>query len=120
MDITELLHRVHSGDREALDAVIPLVYTELKKLASGHLRREGQAPLIETTALVHEAFSGWPARVNQPMKPRAFLWHRVAPDAADPRGYGARPGDSKRSGVREVHLTEIPDSAASRIVFRLR
>ena len=56
MQITELLQRVHAGDRQAMDAVIPLVYGELKKLAAGHLRREGGAKTLETTALVHEAF----------------------------------------------------------------
>ena len=34
MELTELLQRVHAGEREALDTVIPLVYTELKKLAA--------------------------------------------------------------------------------------
>jgi RNA polymerase sigma-70 factor (ECF subfamily) len=55
MPITELLKRVHEGDPQALNSVIPLVYSELKKLAAGHLRREGNQP-IQTTALVHEAF----------------------------------------------------------------
>jgi RNA polymerase sigma factor (TIGR02999 family) len=54
--ITTLLQRLESGDRDALDAVIPLVYDELKKLAKSHLRREGKAVPLETTALVHEAF----------------------------------------------------------------
>ncbi len=56
MRITELLQRVHTGDARALDAVIPFVYDELKKLAAGHLRREAGERAIETTALVHEAF----------------------------------------------------------------
>jgi RNA polymerase sigma factor (TIGR02999 family) len=56
MEITELLKRVHDGDLQALHTVIPLVYTELKKLAAAHLRREAGAHRIETTALVHEAF----------------------------------------------------------------
>jgi RNA polymerase sigma-70 factor, ECF subfamily len=56
MQITELLKRVHEGDPQALRAVIPLVYGELKKLAAGHLRREGRAQRLETTALVHEVF----------------------------------------------------------------
>src|SRR5215831_10356734 len=56
MEITELLQRVRAGDKEALNTVIPLVYNELKRLASAHLRRErGGAPL-ETTGLVHEVF----------------------------------------------------------------
>src|SRR6266851_9677032 len=56
MQITELLHRVRAGDQRALDTVIPLVYDELKKLAAAHLRREGKARPLDTTALVHEAF----------------------------------------------------------------
>src|SRR5437016_2333422 len=56
MEITQLLQRVHDGDQQALDTVIPLVYAELKKLAAAHLRREGRERPLETTALVHEAF----------------------------------------------------------------
>ena len=42
MQITELLQRIHSGDEQALQTVIPLVYAELKKLASAHLWHEGR------------------------------------------------------------------------------
>jgi RNA polymerase sigma-70 factor, ECF subfamily len=56
MQITELLQHVHAGDQQALHTVISLVYDELKKLAAGHLKREGKARPLETTALVHEAF----------------------------------------------------------------
>ena len=54
--LTILLQRLESGDRAAIDSVIPLVYDELKKLARAHLRREVGATPLETTALVHEAF----------------------------------------------------------------
>jgi hypothetical protein len=52
MEITQLLQRIQTGDRQALNEVIPLVYVELKKLASAHLRREGGPVGLETTALV--------------------------------------------------------------------
>ena len=55
VELTDLLHRIHSGDRDALDAAIPLVYSELKKVAANHLRREAGRRL-ETTALVHETY----------------------------------------------------------------
>ncbi len=54
--LTKLLRRLETGDRDAIDAVIPLVYDELKKLARSHLRREAGMVPLETTALVHEAF----------------------------------------------------------------
>lgn len=56
MEITELLQRVHQGDANALDAVVPLIYGELKRLAAGHLRRESGVRSLDTTSLVHEAF----------------------------------------------------------------
>ncbi|MGC9946913.1 MAG: ECF-type sigma factor [Bryobacteraceae bacterium] len=56
MQITDLLRRVHDGDAEAMNAVAPLVYQELKQLAMGHLRYERAPAAIEATALVHEAF----------------------------------------------------------------
>ncbi len=61
MDITALLQKAHEGDGEALNAVIPVVYQELKKLASSQLRREHSDPgqsgqALQTTVLVHEAF----------------------------------------------------------------
>ena len=54
--ITELLKRVNSGDSDAFNAVVPLVYQELKRMAAGRLRAELRPGSIETTALVHEAF----------------------------------------------------------------
>jgi RNA polymerase sigma-70 factor (ECF subfamily) len=63
---TELLHRIRGGEREALDAAIPLVYGELKKVAANHLRKEPLgAGRLETTALVHETFLKI-AGVNKP------------------------------------------------------
>jgi RNA polymerase sigma factor (TIGR02999 family) len=56
MEITRLLCRAHEGDAEALQAVIPLVYEELKRLAASQLRREHAPVAIQTTVLVHEAY----------------------------------------------------------------
>lgn len=55
-DVTNLLVRWGSGDRDALDALTPLVYNELRKLAKSYLRRERPDHTLEGTALVHEAY----------------------------------------------------------------
>lgn len=55
-DITTLLVRWGRGDQQALDALTPLVYQELRRLANGYLRRERQDHTLEGTALVHEAY----------------------------------------------------------------
>ncbi len=55
-DVTRLLAKWSDGDREALDALTPLVYNELRRLAKSYLRRERPDHTLEGTALVHEAY----------------------------------------------------------------
>jgi RNA polymerase sigma factor (TIGR02999 family) len=53
---SELVERWSRGDKDALAKLIPLVYFELKRLASGYMRREQNAGTLQTTALIHEAY----------------------------------------------------------------
>lgn len=53
-DITQLLQRAGAGDAPALDALLPMIYGELRRIAHGQ-SIGGQATL-NTTALVHEAY----------------------------------------------------------------
>ena len=55
-DVTELLSRWTRGDRDALDALVPVVYSELRRMAARFLRRERTEHTLQPTALVHEAF----------------------------------------------------------------
>lgn len=55
-NVTQLLDAWRSGDRAALDALMPLVYRELQRLAHGALRGERAGHTLQTTALVHEVF----------------------------------------------------------------
>ena len=55
-DITQLLLDWSSGDREALDQLMPLVYTQLRQLAHARLREQAPDHTLNTTALVHEAY----------------------------------------------------------------
>jgi RNA polymerase sigma factor (TIGR02999 family) len=48
--------RWRSGDREALEALMPLVYDELRRLANHYLRQERSDHTLQSTALVHEAY----------------------------------------------------------------
>jgi RNA polymerase sigma factor (TIGR02999 family) len=54
--VTQLLGRLHDGDRAALDALLPLVYDELHALARRQRRRWRGDYTLHTTALVHEAY----------------------------------------------------------------
>jgi RNA polymerase sigma factor (TIGR02999 family) len=55
-DVTQLLVNWSRGDQAALDQLMPLVYGELRRLASAYLRRERSNHTLQSTALVHEAF----------------------------------------------------------------
>src|SRR5437773_3664242 len=55
-DVTDLLIDWGKGDQEALNKLMPLVYDELHRLASRHLRHERPGHTLQTTALVHEAY----------------------------------------------------------------
>ena len=54
--ITELLVQWREGDRAALDRLIPLVYKELRRIASYNLRRRRPGDSLQTSALINEAY----------------------------------------------------------------
>ena len=54
--VTQLLLDWSRGDRAALNDLMPLVYQELRKLASGYLRSERPDHTLQPTALIHEAY----------------------------------------------------------------
>jgi RNA polymerase sigma-70 factor, ECF subfamily len=55
--ITGLLQRFAGGDKDALDRLIPLVYSELQRLADNYIRNERPGHTLQPTALVHEAYA---------------------------------------------------------------
>ncbi|MEM8486161.1 MAG: sigma-70 family RNA polymerase sigma factor [Bacteroidota bacterium] len=67
-EVTRLLVAWRQGDEQALDALMPSVYDELRRLAHKHLNRERQDHTLNTTDLVHEAYlnlaGGDPVAIN--------------------------------------------------------
>src|ERR1041384_4990424 len=55
-DITQLLHEAGQGDRSAADQVVAQLYGDLQRLARQRIRQAGEMTLLDTTALVHEAW----------------------------------------------------------------
>lgn len=55
-DVTQLLARWAGGEQGALDALMPIVYAELRRIADAYLRRERRDHTLQPTALVHEAW----------------------------------------------------------------
>lgn len=55
-DVTRILSAIEDGDPSAADQLLPLVYDELRKLATQRLVQEKPGQTLQATALVHEAY----------------------------------------------------------------
>ena len=55
-DVTNLVIRSREGDRDAIDSLFAAAYQELRRLARARLRAGGRDAVLDTTALVHEAY----------------------------------------------------------------
>ena len=55
-EVTLLLEAIDSGDRQAASQLLPVVYTELRRLAATKIAREAPGQTLQATALVHEAW----------------------------------------------------------------
>ena len=55
-EVTRLLVEWREGNRAALDALLPMVYEELRRLAESYISRERSGHTLQPTALVHEAY----------------------------------------------------------------
>ncbi len=55
-DVTRILSRIESGDQQASEELLPLVYEELRKLAAARMISERPDHTLQATALVHEAY----------------------------------------------------------------
>lgn len=55
-DVTRILSAIEQGDPQAAEQLWPMVYDELRKLASRKLHQEKPGQTLQTTALVHEAY----------------------------------------------------------------
>jgi RNA polymerase sigma factor (TIGR02999 family) len=54
-DVTQILKTIEAGDPSAAEQLLPLVYEELRKLASARMAQENPGQTLQATALVHEA-----------------------------------------------------------------
>jgi RNA polymerase sigma-70 factor (ECF subfamily) len=99
-EITQLLLAWRSGDSTALNRLMPLVYQELRRLAHYFMSRERPGHLLQTTALVNEAYLRlvdssrvkWESRAHF-LAVAGQLMRRVLVDAARERRSRKRGGD---------------------------
>lgn len=99
-EITRLLEAHHSGESEAFDRLMPLVYDELRRVARSQRRRQAPTLTLDTGALVHEAYLelvdergiAWESRGHF-FGIAARAMRRILVDHARERGARKRGGD---------------------------
>jgi RNA polymerase sigma-70 factor (ECF subfamily) len=112
--VTLLLRRCSAGEEEALAQVVPLVYGELHRLASIHMRRERIGHTLQPTALVHEAYARL-AGSDLTLQDRKHFFavasramRRILVDHARSRGSLKRGADGTRVPLDEAIAAPAP------------
>jgi RNA polymerase sigma factor (TIGR02999 family) len=107
--VTELLVRWRGGDKAALDALMPLVYSELRRIANRYLQGERSDHTLQSTALVHEAY----VRMTNQQLPQwqnrahffavaAQLMRQILVDHARKRRASKRGGDAYKLALEDA------------------
>lgn len=117
--VTGLLLAWGAGDREALDALLPILYADLRRQAQRALQREQAGHTLQATALVHEAFlrlvdhrgAQWESR-TQFLAVAAKAMRRVLVDHARTRLAAKRGG-----GARQVTLSDVDAASGEGAAF---
>ena len=119
-DLTQVLHAIEAGDSAAAEALLPLVYDELRALATTRLAREQPGQTLQATALVHEAY----LRLLGPASSDAIQWNgrghffaaaaqamrRILIDRAREKGTAKRGGSWQRlqTDLTQLALDDVP------------
>jgi RNA polymerase sigma factor (TIGR02999 family) len=108
-DVTEMLVAWSNGDESALERLVPLVHDELHRLAHRYMNREGPGHMLQTTALVNEAYLRlvdsshvrWQNRAHF-FAVSAQLMRRILVDFARSRNYLKRGGNAVQVSLDKV------------------
>jgi RNA polymerase sigma factor (TIGR02999 family) len=122
-DVTQLLGQWSDGDREALDAMIPLVYEELRRMAQGHMAKERPGHTMQATALVNDVYlkmknergSTWKNRA-QFFAVAAQIMRRILVDHARQHASAKRGGGAQQVTLHDAMLVSN-DNASDMLVI---
>jgi RNA polymerase sigma-70 factor (ECF subfamily) len=120
-EITKLLKDWEDGDSTALDRLIPLVYDELHRLAHQHMRRERAGHLLQTSALINEAYLRLADQSEVTFENRmhffgiaARLMRQILVDEARKRNSAKRGGGAIQISLAEA--TRVAQEQAANVV----
>ncbi|MGI9515871.1 MAG: sigma-70 family RNA polymerase sigma factor [Pirellulaceae bacterium] len=115
-DVTRILNQIENGNPSATDELLPLVYKELRRLASQKMVHEKPGQTLQATALVHEAFLRLVDQTNQQQwdNSRHFFaaaaesMRRILIERARQRASLKRGGDRDRIELEHVEPSFLP------------
>lgn len=114
-EVTRLLDECGSGNGDAFERLIPLVYDDLRRIAHRRLRAERRGHTLDTTAVVHEAYLRLAETSGSTWQDRAHFFavcarviRHVLVDYARRRGAVKRGGDAVRVPLREELAGRAP------------
>lgn len=121
--VTQLLEQWNSGDREALDKLMPLIYEELRKMARRYMRQQNPDHTLQTTALIHEAYLRMVNQKEKHFENRAHFFgvaaqamRHILVDYARARHAAKRGGDARPISLEEAALV-TEERAAELVAF---
>jgi len=116
-NITQMLREWGDGRREALDELLPHIYTELRRQAARCLRRERPNHSLQTTALVHEAYLKLVDQRNVEWESRSHFFaiaaqamRRILVDYAKNRNRDKRGGPNENLPLEEAFLAKADEA----------
>jgi RNA polymerase sigma factor (TIGR02999 family) len=111
-DVARILSQIESGDPVAAEQLLPLVYEELRKLASAKLANEKPGQTLQATALVHEAYLRLVGPSNAPQwdsrghffAAAAEAMRRILVEQARAKGRQKRSGERERLDIDAIDM----------------
>src|SRR5882724_2879091 len=114
-DITLVLDAINRGESQASEKLLPLVYNELRNLASARMLHESAGHTLQPTALVHEAWLRLAGDGKQNWKGRAYFFaaaaeamRRILVEHARRKTRLKHGGGQQRLNVEDLQLAETP------------
>lgn len=121
--VSKLLEQWNSGDPEAIDKLMPLVYAELRKMARRYMRRQSPGQTMQTTALIHEAYLRMVQQKEKHFQNRSHFFavaaqamRHILVDYARERHTAKRGGGARPISLEEAALV-TQDRAAELVAF---
>ena len=106
-DVTILMQKAGAGDKQSAEALLPLVYDQLRKVAQERMNHERADHTLEATALVHEAYARLAEITPRELEATPLLWsasfsHRFAELLETPSI--AISGNDAGDAIRQIRL----------------